>query len=90
VYAEALIAISGSVFFSNENSYYVSVKNLAKDLIVISFAEKIVTTISEALALQWQNGSNEGSIYEILTPTLFSSPDKYSAKEPRIILMLIK
>ncbi|MDR1345654.1 MAG: hypothetical protein LBK03_02995 [Bacteroidales bacterium] len=90
VYAEALIGISGSIFSSSQHSYYASVKNLAKDLIVISFAENIVATLSEALTLQQQNGGNKGCIYEVLTPTLLPSPNKYSAKEPRIILMLIK
>ena len=89
VYADALIAISGSLFLSNAKSHYVSVKNLAKNLLVIAFEENIVATLSEALALQQQNGIAQGSIYEVITPTQLASYDEYSAKEPLIILLLI-
>jgi len=91
VYADAMLAASGSLFISNMNSYYPSVKNLSKNLLVIAFEEHIVATVSEAMALSQQNDiDKKGSIYEIVTPTKLASYDDYTSKEPLIILLLIQ
>ena len=94
VYSDVLIARSGSLLFSQKYSLYPSVKNLAKDIIVVAFTNRIVADLKTAFEVQEKlyKGKNF-EFFEIITP---SPPvvneikeEIYSPTEPRFILFLI-
>jgi L-lactate utilization protein LutC len=94
VYADALIARTGSMLFSQKFSLYPSVRNITKDIIVVAFVKNLVLDLKDAFALQQEK--NQGSLYEfteIITPTKpvnEKGEEEYSPLEPRFILLLIQ
>ena len=89
VYADVLIARTGSMLFAQKFSLYPSVRNITKDIIVIAFQKNIVFDVKDAFLLQQEK--NQGSLYdfaEIITPT--KGAENYSPLEPRFILLLIQ
>lgn len=93
VFSDALIASSGSIVFSPKNSIYPSVKNLASDLIVVSFARYIFPDLKTALSIQMERNNGElYNMFEIISPSKLEMRDKKefsSPTSPRIILVLI-
>jgi L-lactate utilization protein LutC len=93
VYSNLLIARTGSMIFSQKNSLYPSVRNLGKDMIVVAFANHIISDLKEALNAQQQiNGANIPPVSEIITPTLpelVDGKEIFSPSESRIILLLV-
>ena len=94
MYADALIARTGSVLFTQKYSLYPSVRNIAKDIIVVAFDKALVLDLKDAF--QRQQEKNQGSLYdfvEIITPTKpvnDKGKENYSPLEPRFILLLIQ
>jgi len=94
VYADALIARTGSMVFSQRFSLYPSVRNITKDIIVVAFTKNLMLDIKDAFGLQQEK--NEGALYEffeIITPTKpvnEKGEENYSPVEPRFILLLIQ
>jgi len=89
VYADILIARTGSMLFTQKFSLYPSIKNITKDIIVIAFEKNIVLDLKDAFILQQEK--NQGALYdfaEIITPT--KGEEGYSPQEPRFILLLIQ
>lgn len=93
VFSDALIANSGAILFSPKNSIYPSVKNLASDLIIVSFARFIVPNLGTAMANQMQRNNGElYNLFEIITPSkpeIRDNNEVYSPTSPRMILVLI-
>ncbi|MEG1556521.1 MAG: hypothetical protein RR356_07345 [Bacteroidales bacterium] len=93
VYADILIARSGSFVCSQKSSLYPSVKNLAQDLIIVSFLPNIVSDIKNAIALQQKRNQNAvHEMTEIVTPAIppiIDGKENYSPLNPRYILLLI-
>jgi L-lactate utilization protein LutC len=70
VYADALIARTGSVLFTQKYSLYPSVRNITKDIIIVAFEKNIVFDLKDAFASQQEK--NKGVLYdftEVITPT---------------------
>jgi L-lactate dehydrogenase complex protein LldG len=94
VYADILIARTGSMLFTQRFSLYPSVRNITKDIIVVAFAKNLVLDLKDAFVLQQEK--NQGSMYEfveIITPTKpvnDKDEENYSSLEPRFILLLIQ
>lgn len=92
VYADLMIARSGSFVFSQKFSIYPSVKNVASDILVIGASTRIVPDVNNALELlaDEDKKSNTGLV-EIVTPAhpeIIDGKEKYSKINPRIILLL--
>ena len=93
VYCDILIARSGSLLFSPKYSLYPSVKNLAKNILVVAFANHIVSDLKAAFKTQESlyKGKNF-EFSEIITPTNSvneKGEEIFSPTEPRFILFLI-
>jgi L-lactate utilization protein LutC len=94
IYADVLIARTGSVLFTQKYSLYPSIRNTAKDIIVVAFEKSLVLDLKDAFLFQQEK--NQGSLYdfvEIITPTkpaTDKSKEDYSPLEPRFILLLIQ
>jgi len=94
VYADILIARTGSMLFSQKFSLYPSVRNITKDIIVVAFEKNLVLDLKDAFVLQQEK--NQGNLYdfaEIITPTKpvnDRGEENYSPTEPRFILLLIQ
>lgn len=93
IFSDTLIARSGSMIFKQEYTQYPSIKNLAKDIIVIAKIETIVTDLKEALQFQDQiNSATPAPLIEIITPSPLAKKedqDSHSAVNQRFILFLI-
>lgn len=93
-FSDVLIARSGAIGFTQSVAQYASVKNLAKDIIVVSRERCIFSDYEEALAYQRQRNNNEAfPMTEFVVPTRpeeVNGVPQYSPREPRIILMLIE
>jgi len=88
VYADILIARTGSMMFTQNFSLYPSVRNITKDIIVVSFVNNLALDFKDAFAmLQEKNQGNMYEFAEIITPTKPENDD-YSPLEPRFILLL--
>jgi len=93
IYADILIAKTGSMLFTQKFSLYPSVRNITKDIIVVAFEKNIVFDLKDAFALQQEK--NQGNLYdfvEVITPTkpISEKGEDYSPLEPRFILLLIQ
>jgi L-lactate utilization protein LutC len=94
VFSEALIARTGSVMFSQTSSLYPSVRNITKDIIIVSLAKNLALDLKDAFVMQQEK--NQGSLYEfveIITPTKpvnEKGEANFSPQEPRLILLLIQ
>lgn len=93
VFADSLIASTGSIVFTPNHSMYPSVKNLARDIIVISAANKIYPDIKYVFSQQQSiNGDKLFAINEIITPTvplLHNGEEHFTPLSPRFILLLL-
>jgi len=93
VYADVLIARTGSMLFTQKFSLYPSVRNITKDIIVVAFERSLVLDLKDAFLHQQEK--NQGSLYdfvEVITPTKPAAEkgEDYSLLEPRFILLLIQ
>lgn len=86
----SLVARNGSIGFSQSISRFISMKNIAKDVIVISRMKDIFPDIESAILDR--NKKNVEPAIEFLTPStqIFeNNQDLRSAKNPRFILLLM-
>jgi len=94
VYADMLLARTGSMLFTQKYSLYPSIRNIAKNIIVVAFEKNLVLDLKGAFAQQQEK--NQGALYdfvEIITPTNPVSDkgeENYSLTQPRFILLLIQ
>ncbi len=88
-----MIARSGSLLFTQKHSLYPSVKNLAKDLLIISFTSNVVPDVKHALANTRKNEpTGQLPICEIVLPTKLEkleNKEEYTPISPRFNLILI-
>lgn len=93
VYADCLIARSGSLLFTQKYSLYPSIKNLAKDLLIVSFTSNVLPDLKYALfKIRNQESTEPHSACEILLPTKLETTEKkeeYTPIMPRFNLILI-
>ena len=93
-FSDVLVARSGAIGFSQPVSQYASVKNLAKDIIVVSRERCIFPDYESALDYQSKrNGMTPSPMTEFVVPTRPEEVDGkpvYTPLNPRIILMLIE
>lgn len=93
-FSDVLVARSGAIGFSQPVSQYASVKNLAKDIIVVSRERCIFPDYESALEYQCKrNGQTPYPMTEFIVPTHPEEMDGkpvYTPLNPRIILMLIE
>lgn len=93
VYADILIARSGSLLFSQKYLTTPSVKNIANDLIICAFASHIVPDLKDALHIQKQmNKDVPLEFTEIVMPQpplQENGKSYYTTTNPRFILLLI-
>ncbi|MDY6326180.1 MAG: hypothetical protein SPL47_02560 [Bacteroidales bacterium] len=85
-----LVARNGSIGFTQPISRFLTLANIAKDVIVISRMRDIVPDIEDALVKNRKNAGEAG--LEFLTPTHVAAQpdnDQRTAKNPRIILLLL-
>ena len=93
VYADMLIARTGSMVFAQKYSLYPSVRNITQNIIVVAFAKNLVLDLKDTFIMQQEK--NQGMLYdfvEIITPTKpvnEKGEENYSPLEPRFILLLI-
>jgi len=94
VFSEMLLARTGSMLFTQKYSLYPSVRNIAKNIIVVAFEKNLVLDLKGAFLQQQEK--NQGVLYdfvEIITPTNPVSDkgeENYSLTQPRFILLLIQ
>lgn len=94
-FSDVLVARSGAIGFSQPVSQYASVKNLAKDIIVVSRERCIFPDYESALEYQVKrNGQTPYPMTEFIVPTRpeeeIDGKPVYTPLHPRIILMLIE
>lgn len=93
-FTDVLVARNGAVGFTQAVGRYASVKNLAKDIIVVSRERCIFQDLEDALEYQRQrNGGTAYPLTEFVIPTKpeeINGKPVFSPREPRIILMLIE
>ena len=94
-FSDVLVARSGAIGFSQPVSQYASVKNLAKDIIVVSRERCIFPDYESALEYQCKrNGQTPYPMTEFIVPTRpeeeVDGKPVYTPLHPRIILMLIE
>lgn len=92
VFADTLIARSGSMVFKQDYAQYPSIKNLAKEIFVIAKIDSIVPGLKEALAFQECIDTTLAPLLEIITPSepeIIDGKEAYSATNQRFILFLI-
>ncbi len=85
-----LVARNGSIGFTQPVSRFLTLSNIAKDLIVISRMRDIVPDIEDALVKNKKNAEDAG--LEFLTPKpVLAQPDndQRTPRTPRIILLLL-
>lgn len=93
-FSDMLIARTGAIGFTPSVTLYPSVKNLARDIIVVSRQRCIFSDMEDALAYQLKRNNNTtNSITEFITPTLPEEVDGkpvFTPQNPRFILMLVE
>ena len=93
VYADFFIARSGNLLFSQEFTLYPSVKNLAKDILIVGFATNVVPDVKIALDFRRKNEHlNQSNFREILAPVppyFVDGEEVFTPSNPRLILLLI-
>lgn len=93
-FSDALLARSGSVGFSQLLNLYPSVKNLASDIIIVSFEQCIFTDVSQVM--DYQAKRNKGNVFpitEFITPTtleIVNGKEQSTLLNPRFILFLVR
>ena len=94
VYADILIARTGSMLFTQKFSLYPSVRNITKDIIVVAFEKNVVLDLKDAFLLQQEKSQGiPFDFVEVITPTKpvnDKGEEDYSPLQPRFILLLIK
>ncbi len=94
IFSDMLVARTGAIGFTQSIAQYASVKNLAKDIIVISRSRSIFVEMEDALAyLQQQSGNQTPPIVEFIIPTNpeeINGKPQYSLQQPRIVLVLVE
>ena len=91
VYSDILISRSGSLVFSQKFSLYPSVLNLGKDLIVISFIDRVVEDLGSAF--KSIENKSEGEMHEfteIIAPSKQIEGQDFTPENPQIILFFIQ
>ncbi|MBO4644985.1 MAG: hypothetical protein J5642_00530 [Bacteroidales bacterium] len=99
VYAEFLIARSASIVFSQRNGMmlYPSIKNLAKNIFVLSSSNCIIPDLHTFVDLTMESKQEENrpeqvdfqfDMTEIIRPTKVNE-EEYTAADPKITLILI-
>ena len=93
-FSDILVARNGAIGFTQSVAQYASVRNLAKDIIVVSRGRCIFPDMEQALEYQVQrNGNKTCPLVEFLAPTIpeeINGTLAYSPRSPSIILMLIE
>lgn len=90
-YSEMLVARSGSIVFSQNMSVYPSIRNLARDVVVVSFTSNIVDEMKSVFAPQ-QTNKDSYTFTEIITPSIpkiIDNKEFFTPLSPRFILLLI-
>ncbi len=94
VFANQLIARNGAMVFSQKLSLYPSVKNLAKDIIVVAMVQNIVPDLKTVLDQYQPTGNGKPhDMLEIITPTntpIVDGKNVYTPNEPRYIMLLVE
>lgn len=93
-FTDVLVARNGSIGFTQSVSLYASVRNLAKDIIVVSRERCIFQDIEQALEYRLRrNGNKPSPMIEFIAPTkpeVINGKEIYTPRAPRIILMLVE
>lgn len=93
VFSESLVARSGSIGFSPVLNLYPSIKNLAKDVIVVSFERCLFSDMSQVL--EYQRKRTPGTSFNLNEFILPTKPEnvngqiEYTPLDPRFILLLV-
>lgn len=93
VFSDMLVARSGSIGVSQETARYASLKNLAKDIIVVSRDVCIFNDLEDAIQYRIQHDHGiQPAFMEFITPSLpkdETDPQAYQPTSPRILLLLV-
>lgn len=92
VFSDMLIARSGSIAFTQSISRYPSIKNLAKDIIIVSRERCIFQDVEHAMQYHLNRCHGATSMTEFLQPTkpeMMNGNPIYTPQNPRFILMMI-
>lgn len=91
VYSDILISRSGSLVFSQKFSLYPSVLNLGKDLIVISFIDRVVEDLGSAFkSIEDKSEGEMHEFTEIIAPSKQIEGQDFTPENPQIILFFIQ
>lgn len=93
-FSDVLVARNGAIGFTQSTAQYASVRNLAKDIIVVSRGRCIFQEMEQALDYLLQRNNNKVSpMVEFVAPTKpeeINGKQIYTPRSPRIILMLVE
>ncbi|MCR4965551.1 MAG: hypothetical protein K6A41_07820 [Bacteroidales bacterium] len=93
-FSDMLVACSGSVGFTPRTILYPSIRNLAKDIIVMSRTRCVFANHADAMAYQLSLGENaENGIVEFVTPKLIldeKGQPIYTPQDPRIFVFMVQ
>lgn len=93
-FSDVLVARNGAIGFTQATAQYASVRNLAKDIIVVSRGRCIFQDMEQALEyLQQRNGNKVVPMVEFIAPIKpeeINGKQIYTPRSPRIILMLVE
>lgn len=93
-FTDVLVARNGAIGFTQSVAQYASVRNLAKDIIVVSRGRCIFQDVEQALDyMQQRNGNKPIPMVEFVAPTKpeeINGKQIYTPRSPRIILMLME
>lgn len=94
VFSDMLIACSGSVGFSPRTILYPSIRNIAKDIIVMTRSRCVFPTHADAMAYVLSHGDDpDSAIVEFVTPKNVTDDEGnpvYTPQEPRIFVFLVQ
>lgn len=92
-HTDTLIARSGSICLSQKNLLYPSIKNLAKDIILVARPHNIVNDLKDALTIQAELNEhllpNFVEVIKPVKPFIIDGKESYSPVNPRFILFLV-
>lgn len=93
-FSDMLIARTGAIGFTPSVSLYPSIRNLARDIIVVSRERCIFRDMEDALAYQLnRNGNAPNPITEFICPSQpeqSDGADVFTPRNPRFILMMVE